>query len=912
MDPAASVTRLFRDLRSTPAGLTSVEAARRLSTDGPNELVERGGPGWFQDLAKQFTQPLALLLVAAGLMAIFNHSKALGIAIFGVVLLNAVFAFFQERHAEHAVEALASYLPSRASVLRDGRRQDVDARQLVRGDVLVVTEGDRISADARVIDGTVEVDLSTLTGESQPVSRSAEMDVGHVPLLQASDMVFSGSACMSGEARVVVTATGMRTELGRIAALSQRGEPQSSPLERQIQDVAKIISVVAVVAALVFLPLGLLAGLSLAASISFAIGMLVANVPEGLLPTITLALAVGVRKLAGQGAVVKRLSAVETLGSTTVICTDKTGTLTQNRMQAVDVWTMAGSVDLHDPNVPLPAGADETSALVSQVAHIAALCSTAEVTPTGETGDPTELALLKLAARLGQPVEATDRQQDRLELNRFDPRLRLMSTIDRRSTGHAVHVKGAPEAVLDRCSRVAESVSVVRPLRTEDTAAVEAVLEEYAARGLRLIAVAERVLGHAEGPPSDRADAETDLTLLGLVALLDPPRPEVGAAMARAHEAGIRVHVVTGDNGVTATEIAKRVGIGVSAQGTATVSGDELDAMSDAELSTLLDSGKEVVFARSSPEAKLRIADRLKVSGQVVAMTGDGVNDAPALRAADIGVAMGRSGTEVARQAATIVLTDDNFATIVDAVEEGRRVYDNVRKFVFYILSHSVPEVVPFVLYALSGGAIPLPITVMQLLAIDLVTDTLPALALSREPAEPGLMQRPPRPSSEGVIRGALLWRAWGLVGVVSAVLVLAGFFAVLVEGGWTLHASVGIASPLHHVYVQATTVAWLGIVACQVGTAIAARTQVASLRSIGFFSNPLLLWAIGAELLFTAAIVYAPFLQPVFDTAALSWWQVALVLPFPFIVWGVDELRRWRARAATSARPVLEPMSAA
>jgi magnesium-transporting ATPase (P-type) len=395
----------------------------------------------------------------------------------------------------------------------------------------------------------------------------------------------------------------------------------------------------------------------------------------------------------------------------------------------------------------------------------------------------------------------------------------------------------------------------------------------------------------------ERSELERDLTLLGFVALLDPPRPQVAAAMSRAHEAGIRIHVVTGDNGTTATEVAREVGIGTGVSGTATVTGADLDAMSDTELSNVLRSGQELVFARSSPEAKLRIADRLRANGDVVAMTGDGVNDAPALRAADIGVAMGRSGTEVARQAAMIVLSDDNFATIIDAVEEGRRVYDNVRKFIFYILSHSVPEVAPFVLYALSGGAIPLPITVMQLLAIDLVTDTLPALALSREPGEPGLMQRIPRARGEGVIRGSLLWRAWGLVGVVSAALVLLGFFVVLLNGGWAFHDATGAGSHLHGVYVQATTVAWLGIVACQVGTAMAARTQLASLRSVGFFSNPLLLWAIGAELLMTAAIIYVPVLQRVFDTAALPLWQVALVVPFPFVVWGVDEARRWRVR---------------
>ncbi len=889
--------RLLRDLRTSVDGLSPKEAALRLLADGPNTLTHRGGRRWPGQLMKQFTQPLALLLVAAALMALLNGTVPLGVAIFGVVLLNAVFAFFQERHAEHAVEALASYLPERASVVRDGTRVEADAVELVRGDVLVVAEGDRISADGRVIDGAIDVDLSTLTGESQPVSRNAAPEEVQVPLLQASDMVFSGSACMSGEARIVVTATGMSTEIGRIAALAQRDKPQPSPLELQIRDVARLISVVAVVAALVFLPLGLFAGLSLSSAVSFAIGMLVANVPEGLLPTITLALAVGVRRLARRGAVVKRLSAVETLGSTTVICTDKTGTLTQNRMQAVAVWTSAGSAEVAEGGVSWSQENTALGPLAAHVARVAGTCSTAEVSAAGETGDPTETAILKLADRLGAPIDPHSRSAERVAVFRFDPRLRLMTTVDSHGSRRSVHVKGAPEAVLGQCSRRAVDLETTVPLDPDFLSSLQVVLEGQAERGLRLIAVAERVLDDDTEAGTERSALETDLTFLGFVALLDPPRPEVAAAMARAHQAGIRIHVVTGDNGATATEVAREVGIGTGTAGTATVTGEALDAMSETQLSELLESGQELVFARSSPEAKLRIADRLRANGDVVAMTGDGVNDAPALRAADIGVAMGRSGTEVARQAALIVLSDDNFATIIDAVEEGRRVYDNVRKFIFYILSHSVPEVAPFVLYALSGGAIPLPITVMQLLAIDLVTDTLPALALSREPGEPGLMQRPPRGRGEGVIRGSLLWRAWGLVGIVSAALVLVGFFVVLVHGGWSFHDPTGVGSPLHGVYVQATTVAWLGIVACQVGTAIAARTQLASLRSIGFFSNPLLLWAIGAELTLTAAIIYVPVLQRVFDTAPLPLWQVALVLPFPFIVWGVDEARRWHAR---------------
>jgi magnesium-transporting ATPase (P-type) len=900
-DPLEPLAQLFRDLRSSPEGLSGREAARRLEVSGPNELARRGGRRWPGELGRQFTHPLAVLLALAAVLAWVSGAPRLGIAIAAVIFLNASFSFAQEIQAERAVEALAAFLPERARVLRDGARQEISAGLLVPGDVLLLEEGERVCADARLMTGTLEVDMSTLTGESVPVTRSADAVDGTVPLLQAADVVFSGTACTGGEAQALVTATGMGTELGRIAALSQRVGPEESPLEHQVKRVARLIALVAVGAGLAFLPIGLAAGLSLAAAASFAIGLLVANVPEGLLPTITLALAVGVREMARRGALVKRLSAVETLGSTSIICTDKTGTLTQNRMHVTTVWTAAGEVSLESPGPgklgrsPRTAGgaADGTGLL----AQVVAACNNAEVPADGTglpVGDPTELALLELAASNGLEVSLASREASRRILFRFDPRLKLMTTVDEQDGGLVMNTKGAPEEVLPRVTRIRRGAGEL-PMTTADRDEVSRVMQEYARQGLRVLAVAHRVLPAGAAAPVRREDAERDLSLIGLVAMLDPPRPEVAAAIQRVHRAGIRVHVVTGDNGLTAAAIARRVGIG--AGGMRVISGTELDAMSEPQLDDLLGSGSEVVFARSAPEAKLRIADALRSMGQVVAMTGDGVNDAPALRRADIGVAMGRSGTDVAREAATMVLTDDNFATIAAAVESGRRVYDNVRKFICYIFTHAVPEVVPFLVFALAGGTVPLPLTVMEILAIDLGTDTLPALALSREPAEPGLMDRPPRPRKQGVISGGLLARAWGFLGLISATLVMTGFFLTLRHTGWQPGAPTGPGAPLNHAYRQATTVAWLGIVACQVGTAFAVRTDHASLRSVGVFTNRPLLAAIAVALAFAAAVVYLPVLQGFFGTAALTPAQLALVAPFPIIVWGADEIRRWLIR---------------
>ena len=861
-DPLQPEEQLFADLRSRPEGLSGREVERSLIRYGANEIVRRGRRRWWRDVATQFTHPLALLLWAATALAWFAGTPILAGAIVGVILLNAAFALLQERQAERAVEALAAFLPEHVAVLRDGRRCLVEARQLVPGDVVVLTEGDRVPADARLIAGSLQIDTSALTGESVPVTREAgepETDI----LLEARDLVFSGTSCTGGEAHALVYATGMQTELGRISALSERIGRDESPLERQVRRVAKLIALVAVAVGVAFLPLGLLAGLPFNDALVFAVGLLVANVPEGLLPTITLALAVGVRALAKEGALVKRLSAVETLGSTTVICTDKTGTLTLNRMSVVET---AGDADA--------------------VSAVGASCNTSDVDARGNrvSGDPTEVALLAFAQSRGLDVRLSTREHRRRALFAFDSARKLMTVVDDQHGELVAYTKGAPEYVLERCT-----------LEPEARAASLAEANTFAANGLRVLAFARRSVTAI----ADRDDVERDLDYVGLVALLDPPRPEVPAAVAACHRAGIRIIVVTGDHALTALEVARRVGLDVGKDDL--VDAEKVARMSDSTLDRLLGERRELVFARSSPETKLRIADALREQGEVVAMTGDGVNDAPALRRADIGIAMGVAGTEVAREAATMVLTDDNFASIVAAVEGGRRVYANIRKFVFYIFAHATPEVVPFLAFALSGGLIPLPLTVIQILAVDLGTETLPALALGREPAERGLMEQPPRPREEGVIRRQMLVRAWLFLGGISALLVMGGFLYALLRAGWSPGDATGDRAPLHHAYLQATTMTFLGIVACQVGTALAARTERRSLREVGLTTNRLLLWGIAFELAFAAIVVATP-LSASLGMALPPWDALLLLLPFPVVVWGADELWRARGRRASAA----------
>ncbi|MGO8870048.1 MAG: cation-translocating P-type ATPase [Acidimicrobiales bacterium] len=891
LDATVPVARLLRDLRTTPRGLSNPEAGRRLTVYGRNVLVRRGGHRLWREFARQFTHPLALLLWAAAGLAWLGGIVAVAIAIVIVIVLNAMFAFFQEMQAERSVEALQSYLPQHAKVLRDDRLETIESALLVPGDVLMVEEGDRISADARLLTGTLEIDASALTGESVPVTRDAAWSDTDVPLLQARDLVFSGTTCTGGNARAAVIATGMRTELGRIAALSERVHEEPSPLDQQVRKVAWLISVIAVIMAIAFLPVATLGGgLTFSAALVMTVGLIAGNVPEGLLPVITLALAIGVRDLARRNAVVKRLSAVETLGSTSVICTDKTGTLTQNHMQVTRLWTSAGGLDLSVP----PADA---AVAMTELLAVLVLCNNA--TPatgtTSASGDPTELALLETAAALGAPVDAATRERDRVRDFRFDPRLKLMTTVDQTNGSLRIDTKGAPEAVLPLCTRIMAPDGTVEALDAERRRTTAAHVDNYAAAGLRVLAFATRTLPTDSPPPEDRDAVERDLCLVGLAAMQDPPRPEVAAAVAACHEAGIRIIVVTGDHPLTAAAVARQVGIGGEAP--TVVTGAQLNAMSEKHLDDVLRADAEIIFARTSPEAKLRIADALRAEGHIIAMTGDGVNDAPALRRADIGVAMGLSGTDVAREASAMVLTDDNFATIVTAIEAGRRVYDNIRKFILYIFAHATPEILPFLVFALARGAVPLPLTVLQLLCFDVGTETLPALALGREPAEPGLMLRPPRPPSEGVIRPAMLLRAWLFLGLIAAILAMCAFFVVLVGAGWEPHAPVGPGHALHHAYLQATTVTFLSMVMAQIGTAFAARTERASLRTVGVFSNPFLLWGIAFELALAAILIYTPSIADVLGMAPLPPRLIALTLPFPFIVWGADELRRYLIR---------------
>lgn len=895
----------LRSCDSRAAGLTAAEATERLAQQGPNRLPRPRRTPWYVDLSRQFVHLLALLLWGGAALAWVAGMPELSWAILAVILINGLFSFWQQYKAERAVEALEALLPTQVTVRRDGQPRIVDAAEVVSGDVLLVSEGDAVPADARLISAVrLRVDLSALTGESRPSPRHARpLTREALAPAEQANLVFAGTNVVEGRGEAVVFATARRTEFGRIAKLTEFTHPRPSPIECELIRITRLITVLSLTMGLGCFAVGTALGrLTWVQGFLFGVGILVANVPEGLLPTLTLSLAYGVRRMADRRAVVKRLAKVEALGATTVIVTDKTGTLTENQMTVRALWRDDAEWEVtgvgYEPAGEIrpcdPSGSPDS---VNEMLLVAALCCDARLAPPEAPqgvwrihGDPTEGAIL-VAARKAGFDEAALAARPRLAELPFDSVRKRMTTIQRLDGRAVACVKGAPSEILGRCRRQHGAFGDT-PWDAAARERAQQANDRLARRGLRVLAVAKRSV--AEPAESDENhwqvdETETELTFLGLLAMEDPPRPETPAAVAACREAGIRVLMATGDSGLTGAAIGREIGLlGESCR---TVTGAELEALSDDGVEQLL-HGEDVLFARVAPQHKLRLVEALQRRGEVVAVTGDGVNDAPALKRADVGVAMGLCGTEVARQAADVVLTDDNFATIVAAIEEGRAVFANVRKFLTYILASNVPEIVPFVAMVLWD--IPLPLTVMQVLAVDLGTDLLPALALGAEPPEADVMRRPPRRRHERLLDGRTLLRAYFWLGVIEAALSLLAYFASQWWSGWRP------GQPLFGDgldYRQATTMSLAAIVACQIGNVLACRSDRRSAFAPSGGRNWLIAWGIAAELAILAALIDTPWLSAAFGLAPLDARRWALLLTFPGVLWGLEELRKWRWR---------------
>jgi len=858
----------IKSLATSESGLSLEEAKRRLIEFGPNEIKEAPKRSLLLRFLSHLSHFLAILLWIAAVLSFISEylnpgqgMLTLGFTIIAVIFINAIFTFIQEYRAERALEELKKLLPFRVKVIREGSKLEIPSFEVVPGDIIVLSEGDKIPADARLIEAvSLKVNNAPLTGESEPVLRVSEPFKGD--LIESPNIVFAGTSVLSGTGRAVVFATGMGTEFGKIAHLTSKIEPSLSPLQREIIKMTRLIALIATLMGLVFFLIGYLSGRSFWENYLFAIGIIVANVPEGLLPTVTLALAIGSKRMAQRNALIKTFTSVETLGSVTVICTDKTGTLTQNQMSVKDIWLPeVGSVSQKEP----PAKA---------ILEIALLCNNASYSMDRYIGDPTEIALLKVAEGLKLKAE-------RLSEIPFDPERKKMTTIDRVEGRLRAHTKGAPESILSLCSKVLID-GTEHPLTDEISKKVKQAYSLLMDRGLRGLAFAYKDLS------SPKEDAERDMVFVGLMGLEDPPRPEVPEAIKKCKEAGIRIIMITGDSTRTAIAIGREIGL--FNEMPEVIEGHEFEAISDLQLKRKL--SKDIVFSRMTPKHKLRIVSILKEDGHRVAVTGDGVNDAPALKGADIGISMGILGTDVAKEASDIVLLDDNFASIVNAVEEGRAVYENIRKFLSYILASNIPEIVPYIAYVLFG--IPLPLTILQILAVDLGTDMLPALALGAERPTPKLMKKPPRSLKEKLLNLRLLARSYLFLGPVEATAAMFGFFYVLFSGGWIWAEYLAPNNPL---YMQATTACLTAIIITQIGNVFACRSWDEPISSIGFFSNKMIFWGILVEVLIQLFIVYHPWGNLIFSTTPMPLKIWLLLMPFAVALFAFEEIRKSIAR---------------
>ncbi len=856
---ALSHTEVFATLFSGPHGISHEEALRRLGEYGPNEIHEVHARSLASRLVAQFTHFLALLLWFAAALCFLSEYLhpgegllRLGIAILAVIFINAIFTFIQEYRTEKAIEELRKLLPFRVTVIRDGLESEIDAREIVPGDLIALREGDKVPADGRVIQSNrLTVNNAPLTGESDSRVLSDAPFMGE--MLESHSLAFAGTLVVSGSGRIVAYATGMATEFGKIAHITGRVVEEISSLHLEITRVTRIVAVFAIACGICFFALGGLVGRGFWDNFLFAIGIIIAIVPEGLLPTVTLSLAMGSRRMAQRKALVKNLNAVEALGSVDMICTDKTGTLTQNLMTVREIWS---------PD-------DGTMAC-----RVALLCNNATPSAEGVRGDPTETALYRYALERGRA------DGERLDEAPFDADRKRMATLHRIDGRLCVLVKGAGESVLPLCSSLSRDGGSI-PLDTSTLEELVGRQRDMSAGGLRVIALAFRELDELP----EGAIPEEGLTFAGFMGLEDPPRPEVPLALEQCRTAGIRVIMITGDAGPTAAAIAREIGLITGEP--FIIEGKECVTMPDEQLRAALGS-ENLIFARMSPQNKMHIVSLLIEQGHRVAVTGDGVNDAPALRKAHVGIAMGLSGTSVAREAADIVLLDDNFASIVHAIEEGRAVFDNIRKFITYIFATSISELIPYIAFIMTG--IPLPLTIMQILAVDLGTDLVPALALGSERPTPEIMKRPPRPKSEHLLTRGVLVRAYLFLGLFEALAGMSAYFYVMHKGGWSWPHTLPSDSSL---YLQATTACLAGIIATQIANVFTCRSTTLSITTLGFFSNRLVLVGIAAELALTGFIIYTPPGNAIFGCAPIGISIWLLLIPFALLLLAADETRK-------------------
>ena len=838
---AYAANNVLSELKTSEKGLSEEEAKNRLSIYGPNEIKEGAKVSPLKIFLSQFKSIVVWILIAATFISAFLREYIDAIVILVILALIAIIGFFQEYRAEKAIEALKKLASLKATVLRGGKKQDIDAKELVPGDIIILKTGDKIPADARLLRlHNLQVQEAALTGESQPVKKDLRELPEKTQIADQRNTVFSGTIVVSGHAEAVVIATGMQTEIGKIAAMIEEVKPDLTPLQKKMNQLGKRLGIITILITIIIFVTGLLVHkASWLDMLLVAVSLGVAAIPEGLPAVVTVSLALGTRRMLKRNALVRRLPSVETLGSTTVICTDKTGTLTMNEMTVTKLYTNGKIIGVTGTGYETkgqfmyqgkPVGTSE----VSHLLITGALNNNADLRNNTVIGDPTEGALIVSAAKAGFIKEKLETEYPRLDEIEFTSERKMMTTVNKHGSERVAYVKGAPEVVLKCCSHIYLNGAVKR-LTEEARQEVLRINHQFAEQALR-------VLGFAYKTLIDGA-SENNLIFVGLQAMMDPPREEAKTAVEKCKQAGIKIIMITGDHEITAKAVAKEIGLSGKV-----LTGEKLDEIKDLE--AIVEG--IAVFARVNPEHKIKIVDALKKKGHVVAMTGDGVNDAPALKKADLGISMGITGTDVSKEASSMILTDDNFASIVNAVEEGRGTYDNIRKYLAYLLSGNIAEVMIIFLGIIFG--LPLPLTATQILLINLVTDGLPAIALSADPFEPNAMSRKPRKQDEPIYKGLRAFFVYYPIAVIIAALAI--FSWIYFNEGNLL---------------KAQTATFLTIAMFELYQALSCRSTIYPVAKIGIFKNKYLVMAVLLSFAVIVASIFIPPLAALFDMAPLD-----------------------------------------
>ncbi len=920
MNTKTNIDEIYKDLNTTADGLKTAEASERLKKYGPNELKVKKRKPWWLHFLQEFTDLMVVILIIAAVIAGLAGEWRDATVILIIVLINAIIGFIQKFRAEKAIEALKKMVAPTAHVIRDGKEQQIEAKQLVPGDIIILNEGDRITADARVIEQSeLETQEAALTGESTNVPKHVNNEE------EGKNFVYMGTDVAHGNGKAVVVHTGMDTKFGKIAHLTSTTKKDKSPLQKELFRIGVFVGKITLAISAILIFAGIfIQKQAFVDTFLFATSVAVAAVPEGLPATVTIALALGVQRLAKRQSIVRQLASVETLGSTSHICTDKTGTLTRNEMTVKEAYFDNYSAEIggagYKPwGAVLIKGKDKRTHIIGDIdsdeeeltkrrnqlkklqeketplysvleimAATSVLCNNATLEQNYTMfGDPTEGCLLTFAKKIGFNFEDFTKKYDKVYEHSFDSKRKRMSVIykDKESGDQTLFMKGAPDSVLEICTHIMVNG---REMNLDDDTK-EKILkqnEQMAKKALRVIAFAYRSIEEKNEYKTN--EDERKMVFVGLTGMIDPPRRDVKEAVKMAKRAGIKVYIITGDQGLTASAIAKQIGLINNKHKHKVISGKQISDLTDKQIKDLFkDQKKDIIFARSDPEDKLRLVSALKNMGHIVAVTGDGVNDAPALKRADIGIAMGITGTDVSKEASNMVLADDSFSTIINAVKEGRTIYENLKKFVFYIFSCNIGELIT--VFSAIILALPPPLTAILILSVDIGTDVLPALALGVDVSEKGIMSRPPRDPKKKIMDKPFVAR-FLYVGLFIGAIVVGAYFWSLFEQGWQW------GDPLNQesdIYIKSSTFAFALLVLIQMVNAYNSRSSSRSVFQMGFFNNLWLLGAITISLGVVYMLVEVPFFNEWIHTAPLEWYEWFVIIGASFAILIVEEIRK-------------------